>query len=62
MERSLEAKRSYDWLGSEGWRAALQKVRVDGERPFYSPGEELAPTIRGRLDADAPLDESDEDR
>lgn len=63
-ERSKTAGRLRDWLGSDKCRALLKAFQIDGERPFYAPGEEPAPTLRGRLDADAPLDTDapDEDR
>jgi ABC-type tungstate transport system permease subunit len=60
-DRWKGAKRLYDWLGSDRCRAALKKVGVDGERPFYAPGEDLAPTLRGRLDPEPPFDDEAED-
>ena len=53
-ERSKAAGRLRDWLGSDKCHALLNTFQIDGERPFYAPGEEPAPTLRGRLDADAP--------
>jgi hypothetical protein len=55
-ERARATRTLYDWLGSPSCRAALQTFRVDGERPFYAPGEDLAATIRGRLDPEIPGD------
>jgi ABC-type tungstate transport system permease subunit len=63
-ERARAARTLRDWLGTASCRASLQAIRVDGERPFYAPGEDLAPTIRGRLDPEIPgdYDEEAEDR
>jgi len=62
--RAAAARKLYEWLGSASCRATLQTIRVDGERPFYAPGEDLAPAIRGRLDPETPddydYDEEDE--
>jgi tungstate transport system substrate-binding protein len=60
-ERAKAAGRLRDWLGSDKCHAVLKTFQVDGERPFYAPGEEPAPTLRGRLDPDPPVD-AEEDR
>lgn len=45
-----QARQLRDWLRSERARDLVREFRVDGERAFYLPGEELPPTLRGRLD------------
>lgn len=61
-ERSRAARRLREWLGSDKCHALLKTFHIDGERPFYAPGEEPTPTLRGRLDAEPPPDDADEDR